>query len=764
MDDQLRSLISDNNTDDSPIDMMEYWRIVDRFKWRIVAFTVVITILATLYALSLIPQYSASVKLIIEAEKANTVSVREIYDVNDNNRTYYMTQFEILKSNQMAQKVIHELDLLSKPEYDQLIPRFAEQTGISTESVLSYLNTGVGSGGESISEAEVERLALQSASEIFLKKLSFQPIRNTQLVKITYDSADPKLAAEVVNGLAEIYIRSFLESKLEMEAKASAWMNERMATIKEKLNITESNLQAFLEKEGLVDVRGVSSLAQRELDDLSTQLSLARTRVSQSKNINDLSSDSEQSIDDLMRIPDVINHPVVRQVKNAEIQANQRITELKLRYGPKHLRMIAAYAELDSVRATLEAEVRKLVEGIATEYKTAIADLRAIEKKLNKAKNDFQQLSRVEREYKRLQSEVQINQELYSTFFTRLKETSETTGFQTSNARILDRATPPPWPSKPSKKKIVAIAMLAAFAFAVGLAFLYDFLGAGIRNLDDIEKRLRQRMLGLIPLQKLKKGEELQHDLFFDKKAKGFSEAIRTIRTSLLMSQMEKPPKIIAITSSIPNEGKSVLATNLAYALGQMERVLLIDADLRRPSLGKRFGYPPYQPGLSNLIANTANLSSCIMRDAKSGIDLLVAGAIPPNPQELLSSDLMKTAMKLLSAKYDRIIIDTAPTQAVSDSLIVSTHADAMIYVVKADSTHYKNIKAGIGRLLQIGANVAGVVLNQVDLEQSAKYGDYEGYYDQYGYNEDSQQVEESQPRAEDIEESSDLNQPPKFK
>lgn len=444
MDDQLRSLISESNNNDDSIDLMEYWRIVDRFKWRIVTFTMIVTLVATLYSLSLIPQYSATVKLMIEAEKANTVSVREIYDVNDSNRTYYMTQFEILKSKQMAEKVIKELDLLSKPEYDQLIPKISELHGVSTESVISYLNTGVGTSDNAVSEAEVERLALQSATEIFLNKLSFQPIRNTQLVNITYDSANPKLAAEVANGLAEVYIRSFLESKLEMEAKASAWMNERMTTIKEKLNVAESDLQAYLEKEGLVDVRGVSSLAQRELDDLSSQLSSARARVSQSKNINDLSSNIEQSIDDLMRIPDVINHPVVRQVKNAEIQANQRISELSQRYGPKHLRMIAAHAELDSVTATLESEVRKLVEGIATEYRTAVANRKAIEDKLNKAKSDFQKLSGVEREYKRLQSEVQINQELYSTFFTRLKETSETTGFQTANARILDRATPPP--------------------------------------------------------------------------------------------------------------------------------------------------------------------------------------------------------------------------------------------------------------------------------------------------------------------------------
>jgi len=283
--------------------------------------------------------------------------------------------------------------------------------------------------------------------------------------------------------------------------------------------------------------------------------------------------------------------------------------------------------------------------------------------------------------------------------------------------------------------KIVIFALLGSIFIGIFLAFLHDFLSAGIRSLDDIEKRLRQRMLGLIPMQKIKRNQELAHDIFFDKNNPEFSEAIRTIRTSLLMSQMDESKKVIAITSSIPSEGKTTLAINLAFALGQMERVLLIDADLRRPSLGKRFGYPAYQPGLSNLIANSASLSNCIVSDQKSNIDLMLAGAIPPNPQELLSSDLMKTALKLLSSKYDRIILDTAPTQAVSDSLVLSTYADTMIYVVKADSTHIKTIKRGIGRLLQIGCNVAGVVLNQVNTEESAKYDDYDGYYDHYGYN-----------------------------
>jgi capsular exopolysaccharide synthesis family protein len=764
MDDELKQMMNNQPPENEPFDLMEYWRIFDPYKWHIIIFTAVVAIASVYYALSLTPQYTATVKLMFESDRANTVSIREIYDADNRNRNYISTQTQILQSRELAERVIKELDLLNKADYDQLLPLYSQMMNVPGDSLETYLQTGYQDDNEPSPEL-VEQMAMRDAVEIFQGKLTFEPVWGTDLINISYDSADPQLAAEVANGLADIYILSHRESIINREAEIKAWMNERMETNKVALSLAENALQDFLAKEGLVDTTGISTLAQRELDDLSAERNEIRARVRSTKTIYDLTQ-SQTTIEEMMSLPDLLDNAVIRQIKNSEIEANQSIIELSQRYGPKHPRMIAARERLNKIQSTLATEVQNLVSGISTEYSTAVADLQAIEQKIENAKSELQRISSVEREYKKLKGEVEINEQLFNQFFTRLKETSEIQDFPKAVARVLDKAIPPQWPSKPSKKKIVVFATGGAFAFATGLVFVLSFLSGGIRTLDDIERRLRQRMLGLIPKQKLNKKDILPNDIFFDSEAKGFTEAIRTIRTSLLMSMMDNPAKVIAVTSSIPGEGKTTLSTNLAYALGQMERVLLIDCDLRRPSLGKQFGYPPYHPGLSNLIANTANLSSCIVKDQKSGIDLLLAGAIPPNPQELLSSDLMKTAMKLLTAKYDRIIIDTAPTQAVADSLIVSTHADAMIYVVKADSTHYKNIKSGIGRLLQVGANVAGVVLNQVDLEQSSRYGDYEGYYDQYGYNEDSQQVLDSQPRSDDKEQQQEEEtaNPPRFR
>jgi len=750
MDEQVKNFINDPITSDNPVDFKEYWRIVERFKWRILFFSSAITVLAVVFSLSLTPQYQSTVTLMIETERANTVSIDEIYGMNSNRRDYYMTQFEILKSRYLIEKVIDRLDLLNKPGFNQLQAQALQElnsTDIDNEEninrTLRFLNTAPTIENNTLFQEKADRIILQKAVDLFLINITFEPIRNTQMVSISFDSPDPELAAVVANTIAEVYIQSYLESKLEKTAEAKAWMNARLLSIKDKLDIAEVNLQQFLKRENLVNVQGITSINTQDLAELNIQLREARRRLSESKNIFDLSNAEGVTISQLVAIPAVLNHTLVQQARGRVIAGEAEVSRLSERYGSKHPRMISAQKELTSANDSFDSQVLKLVSTIATEYQTARTNERQLAQRVEGAKREHQRLSIVDREFKNLQQEVEINNQLYTAFFTRLKETTEATDFPMANARIIDRAQEALWPYKPSKKKIVGLSLIGSIMIGVFLAFIHDFLSAGIRSLDDIEKRLRQRMLGLIPLQKLKKGQELAHDIFFDKHNPEFSEAIRTIRTSLLMSQMEESKKILAITSSIPSEGKTTLAINLAFALGQMERVLLIDADLRRPSLGKRFGYPAYQPGLSNLIANSASLSNCIVTDQKSNIDLMLAGAIPPNPQELLSSDLMKTALKLLSSKYDRIILDTAPTQAVSDSLVLSTYADTMIYVVKADSTHIKTVKRGIGRLLQIGCNVAGVVLNQVNTKESAKYDDYEGYYDHYGYkSEDAYAVE----------------------
>jgi capsular exopolysaccharide synthesis family protein len=267
----------------------------------------------------------------------------------------------------------------------------------------------------------------------------------------------------------------------------------------------------------------------------------------------------------------------------------------------------------------------------------------------------------------------------------------------------------------------------------VMLAFLLDYLDSTFKGADDVEARLGDPMLGLLPIAK-RTQEQGAKPLFLDSDQQGFAEAVRTVRTGVVLSGLDASHQIVVVTSSVPGEGKTTTSVNLALAMGQMEKVLLIDADMRRPTIAKTLGIPGSSPGLSNLVAGTAEAEQCIHHHEEGNIDILTAGLIPPNPLELLASRRFRDVLAQLAEKYDRIVIDSAPTLAVSDALVLATQANAVIYVVKSDSTAFHSARNGIQKLQRVKAPLTGVVLNQVNLSKASKYGSYYGYYDYYGY------------------------------
>ncbi|GAA5525033.1 hypothetical protein Maes01_01593 [Microbulbifer aestuariivivens] len=709
------------------IDLRQYWRILDRFKWRIAALALAVAMLATMVVFSMTPRYQATATLMIEAEQPKALSIEEVYGLDSSRKEYFLTQFEILKSRRIAEQVVERLALTQHPLFDpdQQEPSFKEKV----KGWLPFL-----AANEVLSEEELQALKLESVTDAVSASLTIAPVRNTQLVKISFESESPELAAQVANTVAEVFIDSHLQAKLDMTQQATSWLNDRLEDLRVKLEGSEARLQSFQESQGLVDVAGVQGLQAQELNEITSQLIEARRELKQAESIHALVKSRGTDIAALASLPEVLNHTVIANIKQSETQAERRVSELSRRYGPKHPKMIAARDELQSVQDKLRSEVRQLIGGIQNDYETAQANVRALERELEQAKGEYQQISRKQTRYNELKREVEVNRQLYSAFLTRFKETSETSGFEAANARLMDPAIAPRKPAKPKKLLIVALAFVVSVMFGVMLAFLIEALNDGIRNPDDVENKLAQRMIGMLPWVQHEKDQRLSLTTFFDNAQHQFSEAVRTLRTSLVLSHLETPAKVISVTSSVPGEGKTTVAENLAFALAQMEKVLLIDADMRRPSVGKDFGLPVYHPGLSNLIAGSNSLAECIHHDEKSGLDVMPAGAVPPNPQEMLSSPSFHKVLETLVNQYDRVIIDTAPAQVVSDALVVSRVADSMLYVVKADSTRQKMITTGIGRLLQVGAKLDGVVLNQLDTSSKASYyGDYYGYQGEYG-------------------------------
>lgn len=719
---------------DDVIDLSHYFSIVNRNKWRILGLAFVITMLAALIALSMTPYYKATSSLLIESEETNVVSIEQVYGLDASKQEYFETQYEILKSRHIAEKVVDKLNLTNHPVFVEALtdePGLLDTVKEYLRSVLSFLPQ---QNAATYTEEELAAQYKDKVITLFSENLTVAPVVNTQVVKISFMSESAKLSALVANTVADVYIENYLEAKFDMTSKATTWLNDSLQGLRLRLETSEQKLADFYEREQLVDLDGVVGLASEELQGISEQLLDAENRLKQSEIIYEQVQNFNGDISELAKMPEVVNHASIQNVKQSELEAESKVSELSKVYGPKHQKMISAQAELASVQDTLKRQVRALISGITSEYQQTQQQVQRLRSAVSTAKQEFRKLSTLDSQRKILQREVDINQQLYNSFFTRLKETSEVEGFETANARVLDKATAPMEPAKPKKGLIVAAAFIVSLGFGIFVAIVLDFLNSGIRSVDDVERKLGQRMMGLIPWQPHKKKEDLPLREFFGQDNHSFSEAIRTLRTSIQLLDLTGERKIIMVTSSIPKEGKTTVSTNLAFSLGQLGKTVLIDADLRKPSVAKRFDLPGFQPGLVNLIAGTHGVEECITSDIKSGIDVITAGTAATNPQELLLSPAFKTVLTSLKKTYDHIIIDTAPTQAVSDAIIVSEHCDTLLYVVKADATNEKLISNGLGRFMNVGKRIDGVVLNQVDLKKADNNYAYTGYYDQYGY------------------------------
>lgn len=726
---------SHDDTDEDIIDLSHYFRVINQSKWRILSLALIVTFLVALIVLSLTPIYKATSSLLIESEETNIVSIEQVYGLDASKKEYFETQYEILKSRYIAEKVVNKLALDSHPVFIEKLEESNTSAldGIksSLKSMLTFLPQ---KKREPLSEEEQAQLRKELLISLFSENLTISPVPNTQVVKIAYTSESPKLAAEVANAVAEVYIESYLEAKFDMTSKATSWLNDSLAGLRNKLEISEKKLAEFYQREQLVNLDGVVGLASEELQGLSEQLLQAENRLKQSEIIFEQVQNFNGDPAELAAMPAVQNHPSIQNVKEAELKAQSNVSELSKVYGPKHLKMISAQAELASVKQTLENQVASLISGITSEYRQAQSQVNRLRVAVASAKDEYRKLTTLESKRRVLQREVDTNQQLYDSFFTRLQETSEVEGFESANARVLDRATLPIEPFKPKKSLILVATLVMSAGFGVFIALVLDFLNSGIRSVEDVERKLGQRMMGLIPWQPHKKKDDLPLREFFDTSNHVFSEAIRTLRTSIQLLDLTGEKRVVMVTSSVPKEGKTTVSINLAFALGQIGKTLLIDTDLRKPAIAKRFGMPGFQPGIANLAAGTHSLDECLCNDVASNIDVITAGSTTPNPQELLMSDNFKKVINVLREQYEHIIIDTAPIQAVSDAIVVSESADMLFHVVKADATNEKLVSSSLERFMRVGKRIDGVILNQVDVKKAGNGYAYTGYYDKYGY------------------------------
>ncbi len=719
------------------IDLSKLFRILWKRAWSIILFTGLCGALAMLFVRTIAPTYTASATLLLDSQQTNTVSIEDVVGVDNTKKEYFLTQIEILKSNQLAERVIAQLRLEQLPEFNGAVNE--EKVGIISQIKDVYRTLPVYQAIFATSSVDFDpvrekEILRQRVLGKFKKQLSISSVGKTQLVRISFSSLDPKLAATVANTVGEAYIDLTMESRVNATQDANSWLTKRSAELKSQLANSEEALTDFLSKEGLIDASGIDSLTSNELTELNKRLSDARSRRVAAESIAKvLKNNKNTDIVSMASVSEIANHPQVKEMLALEIDAESRVNELAKRYGPKHDKMIQAVSQHKAVKKKSERFLVQLAQGIEQELRSVRQLEKALNREMEDKKDEFQDLAVQRARYDILKREVNTNRELFELFLTRQKETNATSDFTPISVRFTDYAIEPLAPSKPRKSLMVVLAALLGGMVSVACVLLLEVFRSSILSTRDFIEEFGLAPLGSVPFVVDRKYRRLIGvNIFNDDKHAQFKEAYISIRTSLVLGNLGNERKMYAVTSALPSEGKTTSSINLGLAMAGTERVLLIDTDLRRPSLGGRFGLDHSEPGLTHHILMDYDLDLCIHHNEELGIDVLPAGFIAPNPHQVLSSEKFKQVLRALENEYDKVIVDTPPILLFSDALSVLGEVGSGIVVSRANKTKKHQLKHVMDILFKHEIQLDGVILNGVKPKHEKGYGYYSEYKDYY--------------------------------
>jgi len=714
------------------LDFVEYWKSISKRKWAILTFAFSVAIMITSIVFVMTPIYNSTVTLLIDTSKPKVVQIDEVYSNFSDNRDYFLTQVEIIKSPDIALKTISKLKLWEVPEFD---PR------VSENGLLHQFLIAIGYAEAKPKLWDDESLARAVLSK-FRKQLKVEPIRLSLLVKISFESTDKVLAARVANTLANTFVDSDLDVRFQMTQRASTWLQERMSAVKEKLDASERNLQAYRDQAGIVDVKSAAqSGAGKQIEEVTQRLVETRLRRAEAENAyNQIKNASKGS--DLSSLPAVVRNSVVGDAIKAQSEAERKLSEIAQRYGQEHPKYVQAEGEVKTARENVRRQVDTVVQSVTREYEVARGTERMLEATLNQAKGSVQNINKKEFQLNILEREVDANKQIYDLFLKRAKETNISADLQNPVGRIVDIAKVSNVPVKPQKIQIITVAFFLGIFVAVAASLLIDLLDNTLKSTADVEAKLKHPLITTLPILDRKEADRTSSaHIFIDDPRSIYSEAIRTARTSILLSAIDLDNKIVLVTSSVPGEGKTTFSINLAVAHSHTKKTLLIDADMRRPAVAKGLDLEPNAKGLSDLVAGTATLAECAKKVDGADLHVISAGTSVLQPLELILSHRFKDTIEFLSKEYEIIVIDSPPVELVSDALVLSKMATGVVYVVKALDTPYQLARKGLMRLRRSEGKILGVVLNHLDFKKAEKYyGEYSGYgkygYDKYGYGE----------------------------
>jgi succinoglycan biosynthesis transport protein ExoP len=745
-------------TREEKIDIRDYLRVIQKRRWTVITFFAILVLTVTVHTFTATPIYEATTRLIIDKENPNVVSIQEVMATDASGTDYYQTQYKIIESRSVAREVIGSLHLdkseefFPKPKDDFISNLKGSIQGTITywrDSIASLLRTEELATSKTVESKTLEEYAPDSALvSNFIKRINVNPIRNSRLVDVRFQAKDPVLAAKIVNALANAYINQNLETKLRAVQDAVRWLHNRIEDERKMVGKAEHALLRYKQRHGIVTdfSSDVEKITAQKLAEMNIQLVEVESKRVEAETRYKQAMALAGTPDMLDSIPEVLNNDLIREIKSMEVELYKRMSELSKKYGQKHPRMLAIESELKTLQKRRTQEVNRVIKSLGNEYKVALAKENSLKAALAKQKKESLELNKKAIEYSVLRREAESARHMYELLIKRFRETSLTEDMRTGNIRIIDRAEVPRYPVKPKKRLNILLAIIVGLVTGIGLTFFFDYLDNTVKIPEDVKQYLKIPYLGSSPLFSAKgKGnpeEDTNPELVTLHSPKSTaSESYRGIRTSILFSSAESAPQVILITSAGPLEGKTITTANLAVTMAQPgSKVIILDCDMRRPKMHKVFGMARDQ-GLSNLLAGSSDMDKSIFHTQVPNLDIIPCGPIPPNPSEMLGSARMATLLNDLRKQYTHILIDSSPSTAVTDAVVVSKSVDGVVLVIRAGATAREIVKNGIAQFEAVGARILGAVLNAVDVGRDSYYY-YQYYY--YYYGEDGERKRKS--------------------
>lgn len=715
------------------VDLLGLFRVLWRRKLLIAAVVALGTVGAYLYGKNLTPTYTAKAAVLIDPQQTQIIELKAMLSGLTADGAGLSTQIKLIQSRTFLARVMDELGLFEDPEFNPALrPKDDPPIKISLTEPFRKLMAlippdwlmAVGLSEEPVTvlESEAPRLAREMAIDLFANGLEVTTDGGTYLITISYTALTAAKSAQIANRLAEVYVDDQLKSKLFTTDRASVWLDERLSTLRDEVRQAEEAVERYKADNNLVGTQNGTLLNDQELSSLNSELIQARADLAERQAKLGLVQSLRSRGQGLDAIGEVVASPVIIGLRAQETQLLRSEAELASLYGARHPKMQELATEKASVQAKINGEVGRITTVLANDVSVAQARVQTIESQLNGYKSRSTENRGAEVKLRELERQADTSRSLYEAFLTRSKEMGEQQEITEPDARLVGIATPPNRPSTPGPKLFAAAGFLASGMLAALLALLLDRLDRGLRSAREVESALGMPTLALVPkLDKLKRGQR-PYQYLMDKPLSAYTEAIRGVYMALKLTNIDRAPKVILVTSSLPEEGKTTIAVSLAtFAARSHKRVLLIDLDVRHPSVHRELGWS-VSHGLVEYLIEDRPLEDVIQHDLETGLHFLPVRAQATNPTDLLESERLRALIETCRARYDYIIINSAPLVSVTNSRLVSLLADKTVFVIKWGDTVESAAQDGVQTLRDIGIDIAGAVLTQIDLKKHAQY------------------------------------------